>query len=399
MKHESATETYLRRATRGLWGRKRREVKEELEAHLSERVLVHQIAGLAEADAVERALSELGRPQEVSVGMARLYTLPTVVGSGAALAAACVAVAALLSSSVAQPLSASFFWPSPECAASEQATEGASLRDCFIYDGSLWLDARALEQTLKPQGVKVRNSADWLTLRFPNGPTVQTFKSTGGIYVEDEDGTSSPLAVEPNYFSLWDLLEGVGAQSGLDITVSGWNNPTIRIADASFQVGTAAQPVTGNEFYLSYLQAVVFTEFITPLSLSYIDIVTPRLERRHNPDFDASAVRRASLTLEGGASGVYGLFTVVDENGPLAHKVPPGEARWDIALLTDLIRPAPDGTLNIDVPTASRLRFVEEPSIDPKPGETVLIALPGRAAPEGWYEVVSPENITLEPTP
>lgn len=150
MKRESVTEAYLRRATRGLWGRRRREVREELEAHLYERVMAHRIAGLSEVDATEKALAELGRPQEVSVGMARLYTLPTVMGSGAALAVVCISVAALLSSSVAQPLSASFFWPSPECvAASEQTPGGASPQDCFIYDGSLWLDAQALEQTLK----------------------------------------------------------------------------------------------------------------------------------------------------------------------------------------------------------------------------------------------------------
>lgn len=68
MKHDSATE-YLRRATRGLRGRKRREVQEELEAHLCERVTAHQIGGLTEVEAVERALTELGSPQEVSVGM------------------------------------------------------------------------------------------------------------------------------------------------------------------------------------------------------------------------------------------------------------------------------------------------------------------------------------------
>ncbi len=396
MKQESATDMYLRRATRGLWGRRRREVREELEAHLSERVLVHQIAGLAEADAVERALSELGRPQEVSVGMTRLYTLPTVVGSGVTLAAVCVSVAALLSSSVAQPLSASFFWPSPECvAASRQAAEGALPRDCFVYDNSLWLDARALERTLKPQGVGVQNSADFLTLSFPNGPTVQTFKRTGGINIEETDGSLSPLATEPNYFSLWGLLEGVASHSDLSITVSGWDNPTVRIADAIFQVGTAAQKVTGDEFYLSYLEAVMFKEFISPLSLSYIYIGTPRLERQYNPDFDASAVRRISLEVKE-AAGVYGLFTVIDKNGPLAYEAPQGETRWDIALLTEVVRSAPDATLEVDIPTASRLRFVEELSIDPKPGETVLMRLSGQPdVDRGWYEVISPERIVL----
>ena len=43
---ETYIETYLRRATRGLWGRKKLEVREELAAHLEARVLSYQIAGL-----------------------------------------------------------------------------------------------------------------------------------------------------------------------------------------------------------------------------------------------------------------------------------------------------------------------------------------------------------------
>lgn len=57
---EAASERYLTAATRGLRGRRRREIREELEAHLCERVLAHRIGGMTEAEAVERVLAELG---------------------------------------------------------------------------------------------------------------------------------------------------------------------------------------------------------------------------------------------------------------------------------------------------------------------------------------------------
>ena len=80
MKHEpEAVERYLSRATRGLWGRRRREVREELQAHVEERTLVHRIGGMDEQGALERALAELGDPSTVQKGMLRLHALPEVV--------------------------------------------------------------------------------------------------------------------------------------------------------------------------------------------------------------------------------------------------------------------------------------------------------------------------------
>lgn len=155
MTHETVMERYLRQATRGLWGRKRREVREELEAHLHDRVMAYRIGGLGEAEAVERALAELGSPQEVSVGMTRIYTLPTVMGSGAAMAVACVLVVAVLPKGVAQSLPGTFFWPSVECVeALESGTGKPSAKNCFSADNSLWIDRQALQRALEPQGVK-----------------------------------------------------------------------------------------------------------------------------------------------------------------------------------------------------------------------------------------------------
>lgn len=80
MKHEpEAVEKYLRGATRGLWGHRRREIQEELRAHVEERTLAHRIGGMDEKGALERALAELGDPSTVQKGMLRLHALPEIV--------------------------------------------------------------------------------------------------------------------------------------------------------------------------------------------------------------------------------------------------------------------------------------------------------------------------------
>ena len=69
-------EAYLRAATRGLWGRERATVREELEAHVEAGVAAQVLAGAAEGEAVEQTLAELVPPRDVSGGMNRVYFPP-----------------------------------------------------------------------------------------------------------------------------------------------------------------------------------------------------------------------------------------------------------------------------------------------------------------------------------
>jgi len=71
-------ERYLKRATRGLYGAARRDVWNELEQDILERVRVSQAFGLSEAQALNRALEQLGDPRAVSIGMASTYHFPVV---------------------------------------------------------------------------------------------------------------------------------------------------------------------------------------------------------------------------------------------------------------------------------------------------------------------------------
>lgn len=93
----SELDRYLRRATRGLWGRRRQEVWAELEANLGLRVRELQVAGLSEAAAAQKALEEIGEPRIVQEGMTRLYTFPKMARASLLAAMLALALTGLLS--------------------------------------------------------------------------------------------------------------------------------------------------------------------------------------------------------------------------------------------------------------------------------------------------------------
>lgn len=72
---------YLDRSTRGLWGRGRAVVREELAAHIEGRVAASLLEGMSEADAVDAALCDLGEAGRVNSGMAEIYATPVVLGA------------------------------------------------------------------------------------------------------------------------------------------------------------------------------------------------------------------------------------------------------------------------------------------------------------------------------
>jgi ADP-glucose pyrophosphorylase len=66
-------ERYLNAATRGLWGKKKLEVYEELEAHVLERALKHELLGLAREVAISKSIQELGNARVINQRMMEVY--------------------------------------------------------------------------------------------------------------------------------------------------------------------------------------------------------------------------------------------------------------------------------------------------------------------------------------
>lgn len=400
MTHETVMERYLRQATRGLWGRKRREVREELEAHLHDRVMAYRIGGLGEAEAVERALAELGSPQEVSVGMTRIYTLPTVMGSGAALAAACVVVVALLPKGAAQALPVIPYWPSVECVEALDAGKGGfSSGQCFGFDDTLWFNQQVLREVLEPQGVTFErvpapeSDEGLLGITFPNSTPVYVSLGSSGYYIQNEDG--SRIEVQPGYLSLWTLLRAVSLQKDVETRVSGWDSPTVRFSDVSLQIGTKEKPVTGYTFYKSYMSGVYF-DHLRPDHEAITYLINPRPNAKHNSRFGKVSFQKAVLNVPDAARNAYGIAIRLDpaetlENTPSGSGLPDGEV-WGEAVSLSVSRADAQGNVSFMIPEGS-LHFVKAFTTKLGPGAAVLVKL--NSSGTNWYEVVAPESITV----
>ncbi len=74
----NSLERYLNTASKGLVGAAKERVMRELRGNLELRAQELQITGLNPAQAMQKALEEMGAPQTMSRAMTRIYTLPTL---------------------------------------------------------------------------------------------------------------------------------------------------------------------------------------------------------------------------------------------------------------------------------------------------------------------------------
>jgi hypothetical protein len=85
-------EKYLRMATRGLWGKRKLEVREELEAHVLERAHKHELLGLTREDAISKSMQELGNARVINQRMMEVYVLSKQLLLGGVCACALASV-------------------------------------------------------------------------------------------------------------------------------------------------------------------------------------------------------------------------------------------------------------------------------------------------------------------
>ena len=406
-------EQYLRRATRGLWGRKREEVREELGAHVEGRINAHLIAGLDERTAVERTLTELGQPAHVSAGMVRLHTAPTLMGLGAMMSAAALTVFVLVTGGMAQSLPGTLYWPSTECVnAFQEGRVGSSpTRDyleqgfdseCQELSGELWMNFETIKPVLEAEGITATNLEGMMRLSFPNGEevaTVTTDDTQMMVYNPEDRSTTA----EPGYFGLWSLLTTIAQNPRIPIGIEGWDNPTFTLGDASFQLGTSEQPFEGEDFYDYYLDKVL-TELTSDVSGFYMDIVNPRVERLAvaqglyeaqgmRTNWSEDLAKQVTLTPGGNStSSVYGVIVNLGLENPLIHQMSDNSSP-DSVYLVNVAQTEADGSIDLTVPANETLKFVDRFSANSEPGEAVLVELTADAG--SWFKVVMPGQINI----
>jgi hypothetical protein len=253
----SELERYLNAATRGLWGQKKLEVREELEAHLLEKARKFELKGFTRTDAIQNVLEEIGPANIVSSGMIGVHTMPNVLRT--ALAAAFLTGLGITSinQTLAQ-VTGNNRWPIKECADPKvekypwDNTDGLS---CEMDE--YWINIPSLRKTLTTAGVTVNATTDatatqFLTLRFPNNNTISIQQLTR---LNSGPG-SAPAKVIPldnNFVSAMDFFRALRFSTA-PASLEGWDNIRVGIGDIHFQMQLGSNHGINSALYNSALR-------------------------------------------------------------------------------------------------------------------------------------------------
>jgi hypothetical protein len=246
-------ETYLRRATRGLWGKKRLEVREELTQHILEKAHGYRVAGFSQDAAIARALGELGDPRVLRNGMIGVHTMPNLLKSSFAAALVATVAAISLNGTSAQ-VTAISRTPVEPClttnALSYQFTSQKGRAITISCLGGYWFDLLSLRSVLEPLGIRFEqlsiNKYETWSVVFPDGG------STVLSPFSNEYGGIGYKQIRPGYVAATTLVDSLRV-SGLPVTLAGWDNPAIRVGKTRFTVGTQSQGVLGRDWYPNVL--------------------------------------------------------------------------------------------------------------------------------------------------
>jgi hypothetical protein len=373
--NDKRIDQYLRKSTRGLWGRKRAEVKEEISTHIQGRVNAHLIAGFNERDAIEKTLAELGHPAHVSAGMARLHSLPIVAGSGMMLALCCALVVVWLSGSTAQTLQVTNIFPAEECLLANET---------FISvceSQGLWVGIDELQAILEPQGVKFSEQYNLTILEFPDGKTFPIAPPTEFDFVKVEKTLLDP---QPGYVRLEELIWGLTSRRDTLIMFEGWESAVIRVGDVSVEMPKENEMAGGSYFYSSHFSNVllkgsrVFDDAFANKSVLFYDFVE-----------DDNRVRSVNVRVPAKEGTVYGIAMLQEPHELLIDFT--SEDQIDLALYFNVAPTSADGTVSFDV---SKKDFVfDDDSVGF--GKALLVRLSGEFRGQAW-EIIPPDQIRLE---
>jgi hypothetical protein len=374
--NDKRIEYYLRKSTRGLWGRKCEEVREELSAHIEGRIHAHLIGGLSESEAVEKTLTELGHPTDISSGMTRIYTLPIVAGSSMALAMCCALVVVLLSGSTAQTLQTTDIFPVDECLESEE-----TVLPYYCNVGG-WTNIEDLKKALEPQGVTFETKGINWYVTFPGGRGVLLDTTSIEYFfdgeLEDDEITLRP---KPDFILIRQFIESLTV-TNLPLRLKGWDKPVLHVGDVTLEIDlTKKNPDAyyGSEsFYYEALNMGVSMDLPqSDATMNWVDTSKVPTEQK-----------RFKVTEPEGT--VYGILAIVNTNTN-------GEDARNPGVYTDIGRVSADGYVTLTLPREQPLTFLSTATAVYKEGLAIFVRLSGDMGGSASCVIIPPDEIRLEP--
>jgi len=220
-------EQFIRRATRGLWGKRRVEAQGELRSHIYERTQYHLQLGSNEQDALTRTLRDLGDPRAVHLGLLRIHSLPLLM----TLALMGAVVTGVVSTLVqAKPI----------------VIQGGSH---FVQDGrhqfervdGVYVRLSDLKAAL-PRTAHLTRIQIGLAVYLPGMVRPITLLNMVGSILQQGSNAENPLV------NLTDLTREL-SQTGVVVDVGGWERPTIRLGAVELDLDPGTNRAVVAELY------------------------------------------------------------------------------------------------------------------------------------------------------
>lgn len=244
-------ERFLRLATWSLWGAQKRTVRLELESHIAHKTWKYQVRGFSQAEALQKALVDLGQPHVISAGMTGVYTMPTLFRNT-------VLVGLLLS------LGITTF----QSSAQVDATNRLPIQPClekklvkFTINNlvveceektTFFMSIDDLKADLIPKGVKFgQGEIVYVTgkkelvpeITFPQGKPILVVTTGNRLAGDAKFEYSNKFVHLPTF--LMDSLP----KSGLPVTLTGWEKPIVSVGDTQFDISLSQTKLDPKAFY------------------------------------------------------------------------------------------------------------------------------------------------------
>jgi hypothetical protein len=246
-------EKFLRRASRGLWGRERQTVRRELESHIRHRAQRYEVSGSSEVEAIKLAIADLGEAREINSGMKGVYSVPTTIRAGVLTAALATFVFMGAQLSTAQVTGTTKFL-TPACLEQNQKTFQVGKMELPCDGSDFSINFESLKNVLESLGVQLQVGGASTMIRWPEGAV--SVLNTGPILNQiqfEENGELLDIPPSKGYVSSFIFFDALKV-SGLPVYVSGWDNPEITVGKTKFTLGSSSQVVQGSKVYPSLLQ-------------------------------------------------------------------------------------------------------------------------------------------------
>jgi hypothetical protein len=238
-RHE-ALERYLTLATWGLWGSNKHTLRLELESHVRHKARKYQVQGIGEAEAINKALEDLGQAQHICAGMNGVYTMPNMIRQT-------LLVGILMSLGVAgfnssAQIATSTRFPIQPCLDKANTAFKVGNQPIDCESDTIWVRKTDLRKLLEPKGVKFSKDNQ---IEFPNATKARLADASGWSFGEAQ----KKFEYSSEYIDLTRLIGDLSNSQGVQTTIEGWKNPVITIGETQFSLGTENKPFPSEELY------------------------------------------------------------------------------------------------------------------------------------------------------